>query len=87
MKRLRRFLTILALAEADQKSRDQLNQLEFKTQNLDEFSVSDKGVTFLYDAEFPHVIRGLQPDGEYFFNYAELRPYIQTGGPLGVFKQ
>jgi hypothetical protein len=61
-------------SDADQKSavRDQLNQLEFKLENLDDFAVSDKGVTFLYDAGFPHVIRALQPNGEYFFSFAEL---------------
>lgn len=75
-------------SDAEQKSalRDQLNQLEFKRENLDEFSVGDKGVTFLYDAGFPHVIRALQPDGQYFFSYAELRSHLKSNGPLGVFK-
>jgi hypothetical protein len=73
--------------DADQKSslKEQLEQLSFTVENLDEFSVSDKGVTFLYDAGFPHVIQALQPDGRYFFSYAELRPYIKRDGPLGVF--
>jgi hypothetical protein len=75
-------------SDAEQKSAltDQLNQLEFKRENLDEFSVSDKGVTFLYDAGFPHVIQALQPDGQYFFSFAELRPHIKSSGPLAVFK-
>jgi hypothetical protein len=75
-------------SDADQKSavRDQLNQLEFKLENLGDFAVSDKGVTFLYDAGFPHVIRALQPNGRFFFSFAELRPYIKSNGPLGVFK-
>jgi len=74
--------------DAEQKNwvRDELNKLEIKVQDLDEFSVSDKGVTFLYDADFPHVIQALQPNGQYFFSYAELRSYIRTNGPLGVFK-
>jgi hypothetical protein len=73
--------------DADQKSslKEQLEQLTFTVENLDEFSVSDKGVTFLYDAGFPHVIQALQPDGRYFFSYAELRPHIKRNGPLGVF--
>jgi hypothetical protein len=75
-------------SDADQKSavKDQLHQLEFKLGNLDDFATSDKGVTFLYDAGFPHVIRALQPNGEYFFSFAELRPYIKSNGPLGIFK-
>jgi hypothetical protein len=75
-------------SDAEQKSAltDQLNQLEFKRENLDEFSVSDKGVTFIYDAGFPHVIQALQPDGQYFFSFAEHRPHIKNSGPLAVFK-
>ena len=73
---------------AEQKGylKERLNQLSFTRQNLDEFSISDKGVTFLYDAEFPHVIQAIAPDGSYFFSYAELRPYIKGNGPLGIFK-
>ena len=75
-------------SDADQKSslKDQLEQLTFTVENLDEFSVNDKGLTFLYDAGFPHVIQALQPDGRYFFSSAELRPYIKRNGPLGIFK-
>jgi len=75
-------------SDADQKSmvRDQLSELKFDVKNLDEFSVSDKGVTFLYDAGFPHSIRALQPAGEYFFSYAKLLPYIKRNGPLGNLK-
>ena len=73
---------------AEQKSslKEQLDQLSFTQENLNEFSVSDRGVTFLYDAGFPHVIQALQPDGRYFFSYAVLRPHIKSSGPLGVFK-
>jgi hypothetical protein len=75
-------------ADADAKShvRDELKKLRIGVRNLDQFSISDKGVTFLFDAGFPHVIQALQPEGEYFFSYAELRPYIRQDGPLGVFK-
>jgi len=75
-------------ADADQKSmvKDQLSGLAFGVKNLDGFAVSDKGVTFLYDADFPHAIRALQPAGEYFFSYAELRPHIKRNGPLDTLK-
>jgi hypothetical protein len=73
-------------AEAKTWVRDELKKLRIGVQDLAEFSVSDTGVTFLFDAGFPHAIQALQPDGEYFFSYAELRPYIKTNGPLGVFK-
>ncbi len=74
-------------SDAESKSwvRDELNKLQFGVQNLDELSVSDKGVTFLYEATFPHAIQALEPDGKYFFSFAELRPHIKRNGPLGVF--
>ncbi|MGZ8842909.1 MAG: hypothetical protein ACXW18_04555 [Pyrinomonadaceae bacterium] len=74
-------------SDAESKSwvRGELKKLQFGAQNLDEFSVSDKGVTFLCEATFPHAIQALEPDGKYFFSYAELRPHIKRNGPLGVF--
>jgi hypothetical protein len=42
-------------------------------------------VTFLYDAGFPHAIQALEPNGNYFFSYAELRPFIKKDGLLGTF--
>jgi hypothetical protein len=66
-------------------ARELLEKLKFETSNLDDFSISDKGITFLYDAEFPHVVQALQPVGEYFFSYAELKSYIKREGPLGTF--
>ncbi len=59
--------------------------LKFGVTNLDEFSVGRKGVTFLYDAGFPHVIKALEPDGRYFFSYSELKPYIKSDTLLGQF--
>lgn len=75
-------------SDADAKSyvNDELKKLRIGVQNLDEFSVSDKGVTFRFDAGFPHAIQALQPDGKYFFSYAELRAHIKNSGPLGIFK-
>ncbi|HSS19579.1 MAG TPA: hypothetical protein VLL54_05860 [Pyrinomonadaceae bacterium] len=61
--------------------------LEFKPENLEDFSVSSKGVTFLYDAGYPHAIQAFQPNGKYFFSYAELKPFIRRDGPLGQFIQ
>ena len=62
-----------------------LKDLKFKASDLDEFSVGDKGITFLYDAGFPHAVQALQPAGQYFFSFAELKPFIKRDGPLGSF--
>ena len=57
----------------------------FTVENLNEFTVSDKGVTFLYDYGFPHVILALQPEGKYFFSWAQLKPFIKRDGLFGKF--
>lgn len=59
--------------------------LEFKPENLDDFSVETKGLTFLYDAGYPHAIQAFEPNGRYFFSYSELKPYIKRDGLLGQF--
>jgi hypothetical protein len=58
---------------------------DFTVKNLDEFSVSDKGVTFWYDYGFPHVIQAWQPEGRYFFSWSQLKPFIKPDGLLGKF--
>ncbi len=57
----------------------------YAVKNLDEFSISDKGITFWYEYGFPHVIQALQPEGRYFFSWAELKPFIKREGLLGRF--
>lgn len=77
--------TIRDSGDDKETARDLLKDLKIKASDLQDFSISDKGVTFLYDAGFPHVVRALQPAGEYFFSFAELKSYIKREGPLGVF--
>jgi len=54
----------------------------FRVENLDTFRLDDRGVTFVRDFEFPHVHAALEPSGEYFLSYEELRPYVNPNGPL-----
>lgn len=72
-------------AEGKDSLKESLRQLTFGVENLEEFEVGEGGVTFLYDAGFPHVIQALEPEGRYFFSYGQLRPFIRRGGPLGLF--
>jgi hypothetical protein len=65
--------------------KDALSGLSFGVEQLDNFEVGEAGVTFLYDAGFPHVIQALQPAGRYFFTHAQLAPHVRRDGPLGVF--
>lgn len=71
--------------EEKQTLQDAYSNLKFEMKDLDDFSVGPKGITFLYDAGFPHVIKALEPQGRYFFPYAKLRRYIKREGPLGQF--
>jgi hypothetical protein len=65
--------------------REAYEQLKFELKDLDDFSVGPKGITFLYDAGFPHAIKALEPRGRYFFSYSALRSVIKRDGPLGQF--
>jgi hypothetical protein len=65
--------------------KEQVSGLSFTIETFDEFSINDKGVTIIYDAGFPHVIKAAQPDGHYFFTWAELKPFIKPAGLLGRF--
>lgn len=58
---------------------------DFKIEDLNAFTVTDKGVTFNYDYGFPHVILAMQPDGHYFFSWKELKPFIKPAGLFGRF--
>ena len=59
-----------------------LKDLKFEVKHLDDFSISKDGVTFLYDAGFPHVHEAFNPNGHYLFPYATLHSFIKPGGLL-----
>src|SRR6266550_4746846 len=66
-------------------AREAQDALEFKLSDIDDFSISDKGVAFLYHAGYPHASKAFDPEGRNFFSYRELKPYIKRDGPLGQF--
>lgn len=72
-------------AEDTRIIKESLEVLEFKAEHLSDFSVGTKGLTFLYDAGYPHAIQAFEPTGHYFFSYSELKPYIKRDGLLGQF--
>jgi hypothetical protein len=72
-------------ANPDFKDEDPANlfkDADFRRKDLEGFSVKEDGVTFKYDYGFPHVIQALQPTGEYFFTWEQLRPHLV---PTGLF--
>jgi hypothetical protein len=86
---LRKILADLGESKSDPEdiriSKEAGEVQEFKIENLDDFSVSTRGITFLYDAGYPHAIQAFEPEGRYFFSYAELKPYIKRDGILWQF--
>lgn len=73
-------------SDEDRKSvQETIKELKFTAENFNEFSVSARGATIFFDAGFPHAIQALEPDGRYFFTWAELKPYIRPDGLLGRF--
>jgi len=58
-------------------------KLELK--DLHGFSISERGVTFLYDYEYAHVSEALEPPGKFFAAYTELRTFIRRDGLLARF--
>ena len=71
--------------DATKQLKKTLQEAKFGRENLDNFSVNNKGVTFLYDFGFPHVFKALEPSGRYFFSYESLKEHIKPDGLLGVF--
>lgn len=70
------------MAALDQK--ELLGDKMFREENLKNFSIDAKGVTFRYEFGFPHVILAAEPDSEYTFSWAEMKPYIAPRGLLAV---
>lgn len=55
--------------------------LRFEVKDLIDFMIDDNGITFLYEAGFPHVVQAYEPNGHYKFSYAELAPYLKRKDP------
>jgi hypothetical protein len=70
---------------ADFDGSEYFREADFTVKNLNEFTVSDKGVTFIYDYGFPHVVQALQPEGRFFYSWTELKPFLRRDGLFGKF--
>jgi hypothetical protein len=58
---------------------------DFTVEDLKEFSIDARGITFHYNYGFPHVLKAVEPDGEYFLTWAQLKPFIRKDGLLARF--
>ncbi len=69
----------------DVNADEMFDNTDFTVENIDEFAIDDKGVTFKYDYGFPHVSQALQPSGNYSMTWAELKPYVKKTGVFAKF--
>lgn len=58
---------------------------EFKKIHLEDFSVNDQGVTFSYSYSFPRIYMTIEPSGNYFLSWKEIKRFIKPVGLLGKF--
>jgi tRNA splicing endonuclease len=56
-----------------------------KLSDLEGFSVSDNGITFLFDYDFNFASLADEPAGRYFFSWKQLKPYLKTDGLFATF--
>lgn len=70
---------------ADTEPEQLFEDTDFTAKDLDQYSISDLDVTFYYDYGFPHVLKALQPDGEFKLTWTELKPFIRREGLLARF--
>ncbi|MEP7212258.1 MAG: hypothetical protein ABI791_04240 [Acidobacteriota bacterium] len=61
------------------------SEASFAVKDLDSYFLDSKGVTFVYDYGFPHVIKAIEPAGEFRLPWARLKPFIKPGGLLERF--
>lgn len=71
--------------EKDTDPAELFGEKEFKLTDLKEFAIDAKGVTFIYDYGFPHVIQALEPEGRYTYSWAEIAKFVKPQGPFGKF--
>ncbi|MBK8467368.1 MAG: hypothetical protein IPL32_16250 [Chloracidobacterium sp.] len=82
--------TIMELKNAPETKDEDLSGIfndseTYSKVKLDEFEIDENGVIFHHDYGFPHVALALQPTGEFFLTWKELKPYIKPDGLLGQF--
>lgn len=58
---------------------------KIELKDLDGFTVTDRGVTFIYSYGYPHVAKALEHLGEFFIPYSQLKPVILRDGLLARF--
>lgn len=73
-------------SDYEEENFDQLvDSANFTVKDLEGFSLGENGVTFHYDYGFPHVMKALEPEGNYFLSWQEIKPFVRRDGLLAAF--
>lgn len=70
---------------ADLDESEVYGKYKFTTRATNNFYVTRKGVTFVYQYNFPHAVKALEPANEYTMTWKELKPFIRRDGLLTSF--
>lgn len=65
--------------------KDQAYPLTGTLEELAEFAINDKGITFFYDAGYDHRMAQFEPEGRYFFKYSELKSFLKPNTVVSQF--
>lgn len=80
--------SIVEIKKEDPETEDPAQLFEnadFTSENLASFRIDDRGVTFIYEYGFPHVIQALEPGGKYFLAWADIKDHVKPAGLFGKF--
>lgn len=66
-------------------SRERFRKKKITVKDLNEFSIDKNGITFICPFEFPYVIKAIEPEGHYYFEFSALKNFIKKGGLLEKF--
>jgi hypothetical protein len=56
---------------------DLFTKTEFSKEDLKNFIITDKGITFYFEFGFPHAVQALEPPGDFSIPKEELKPYLE----------
>ena len=70
---------------ADFDASEYFGKADFTVRDLNKFTISDTGVTFIYEYGFPRVALALQPSGRFFYSWSDLKPFVRRDGLFGRF--
>lgn len=70
---------------ADDDPKRLFEDVGLEPKDIENFAVDGSGIVFYYSYGFPHVIKALEPNGEFRLTWNEMRPFLKPQGLLARF--